>query len=47
MVNGMTNHIGKILECNKYLRELSGYTSEDMKYESYEIFMNKLVKSWH
>lgn len=26
---------------------MSGYTLDDMKYETYEIFMNRLVKSWH
>eukprot|EP00347_Sterkiella_histriomuscorum_P021637 403333287 len=46
-VSGQFNNFGKILECNKQLKEMSGFKNEDLKYANYEIFMSHLIKGWH
>lgn len=47
LVSGRQENYGKIIECNKQFLRITGYKWEDLKYSSYEIIMNDLLKQTH
>lgn len=46
-VNGQENTFGKIIQQNKRVCKISGYSKNEMRYENFKIFMNNIVKEWH
>eukprot|EP00347_Sterkiella_histriomuscorum_P019049 403343159 len=47
LVSGKLENYGKIIECNKQFQKLTGYKWQDLRYSSYEIIMNDMIKQSH
>ena len=47
LVNAKMDGYGKILESNRNFTKMTGQSLADLKYSSYELILNDLIKQWH